>query len=239
MTSRGKEEFSGEERRQAIEALAQLDEKLFIFSYERKYWIPTTKGEKELVSDVIETKDKIIKIIRGWEALTKKEASSLREGRSTSDIDKKLKAIVLRPAPILVQDIERYFILKPANCYQEIRLLYPHASKFVSRFIELLITQAEMKRRHKQPLIIEENFDEIAINLRMESYRKTKQYKRIRQILNKCYKTAKELGYLLNYSTIRGETKELDRLELNPDKFKRVKEIEAQQKEIEAKEAVN
>jgi hypothetical protein len=69
----------------------------------------------------------------------------------------------------------------------------------------------------------------------MDAYIKSNQFKRIRQILNKCYRVAKDLGYLLSYGTVRGETKDLERLELNPEKFSRVREIEEELERLEDK----
>ena len=69
----------------------------------------------------------------------------------------------------------------------------------------------------------------------MDAYITTNQFKRIRQILNNCYKAARDLGYLLSYETIQGKAGELERLGLNPEKFKRVKAIEEERKRLEAK----
>jgi hypothetical protein len=240
-TSRGWEEYSGEERGDALRALIDLAKKSYLLVYRRKYWI-NEKGKREERIDRIETIAPLFRIIRGWEALTKYEDKTLDRGQSTRTTDEKLKAIAIEPAPILVQDIKSYFVLKPANYIQEINLLYPwpnRPSKFTFRLIDWLIAQAEFKRRHKQPLIIEENFVEIAYNLRMDVYIKTNQLKRVRQILNKSYRVAKELGYLLSHSTIQGQTKELDRLELNPEKFSRVREIEEERERLEDTEKVH
>lgn len=165
----------------------------------------------------------------------KKEGDLLGRGTSPGATDEKLKVIAIEPAPILIKGIDKFFVFKPADYAQEIKFLVPHASKLVYRFIDWLITRAELKRRHKKPLVIQENFEEIAYHLRMDAYIKTGQFKRIKQIINKCYRVAKDLGYLLSYSTIQGQTKELERLELNPEKFSRVREIEEERERLEDK----
>jgi len=228
-TARGWEEYSGEERRQAFQALVDLT-KPFLFVYTRDY---IEKGKP--VQDRIEKISPLILITRGWEGLTKQEGDSLNRRETTEGTDEKLKAIAIEPSPILVKGIDKFFVLKPADYAQEIKFLVPHASKFVYRFIDWLITQAELKRRHKKPLVIQENFEEIAYHLRMDAYIKSNQFKRIRQIINKCYRVAKNLGYLLNYETVRGQTKDLERLELNPEKFSRVREIEEELERLEDK----
>jgi hypothetical protein len=220
LTGRGKEEYDYKDRAEALQALVDLAKKPFLFVYKKEY--RTEKGELRI--DRIETIDTLIKIIRGWEALTKKEDSALDRGASTGATDDKLKAIAIKPAPILVQDIDNYFLLKPANYIQEINLRYPwpnRPSRFTLGLINWLIAQAELKRRHRQPLIIEQSLETIAYALRMDAWIKTRQLKRIRQILTKGYKIAQELGYLLSYGTVRGQTKDLERLELNPEKFGR------------------
>lgn len=232
-TDRGKEEYNGLERADALKALIDLAKNNFLFTYKRHYWIEV-KGKKEEQVERIETIAPLIKIIRGWEGLTKYEDKMLDQGQSTQATDEKLKAIAIEPAPIVVQDIHSYFILKPADWRQEIAFKYPwpdKPSKFTFRFIEWLMLQAEQKRRKRQPLIIEENIEEIAYHLRLDSYIKTRQTKRIRQIVNKAYRIAKELGYLKSYETIQGKTKELERLELNPEKFEWAKSVEKESDE--------
>jgi hypothetical protein len=40
----------------------------------------------------------------------------------------------------------------------------------------------------------------------------------------------------LSYSTIQGQTKELERLELNPEKFERIRKIEEERERLAGKE---
>jgi len=238
LTGRGKEEYDYKDRAEALQALIDLAKKPFLFVYKREY----RTEKRELRIDRVETIDTLIKIIRGWEALTKKEDSALDRGASTEATDEKLKAIAIRPAPILVQDIDRFFLLKPANYIQEINLRYPwpnRPSRFTLSLINWLITQAELKRRNRQPLIIEQSLETIAYALRMDAWIRTRQFKRIRQILTKGYKIAQELGYLLSYRTVQGQTKDLERLELNPEKFSRARETKETTGQTEEKEIVH
>ena len=243
LTGRGKEEYDGKDRAEALQALVDLARKQVLFVYKKEYRVenPATK-KRELRIDRVETIDTLIKIIRGWEALTKKEDVTLDRGSSTEATDDKLKAIAIKPAPILVQDRDSYFVLKPANYLQEISMKYPwpnRPSKFTIRLINWLIAQAELKRRKRQPLVIEENIEEIAYHLRMGAWIDTGQKARIRQIITKGYKIAQELGYLLSYGTVRGQTKDLERLELNPEKFNRVRETAVALDQAEDKEIVH
>lgn len=240
--TRGKREFSGEARRDALRALIDLAKKQFLFVYKRTYWLKSTKGKREKQVDRIETMDTILQIIRGWKALTKYEDRLLDEGKSNEATDEKLKAIAIKPAPILVQDIDSYYLLKPANYLQEIKMLDPFRlkySKYFPRFIDWLVTQAELKRRRGQPLVIEIGFKELGYKLRMDTYIKNRMWLRMRQSFNKCYRQAKELGYLLEYETIQGQTKELERLVLNPDKYEEIRRLEKEREKLAGKKPIS
>lgn len=219
-TGRGKDEYSSAERKLALEALVDLAKKSFLFVYKRHYWKENEKTkQREQVIDRIETIAPLIKIMRGWEALTRAEDKGLDAGAATEKTDEKLTSIAIEPAPIIVQDINRYFVLKRANYAQEIKFLAPHASKYTYRLINWLMAQAELKRRAKEPLVVTIGLEALVYNLHMEGFIRERKFKRIKEILAKSYKIAQDLGYLLNYSTIQGQTMDLERLELNPAKY--------------------
>ena len=232
LTSRGKEEFGGEERRRALQSLVDLATKPRLLVYKRIYWTTNNKKQKEEKIDRIETIAPLIKIMQGWESLTKQEDQRLDSGKSTQATDDKLRVLVIETAPILVDQINTYFVLKPANCYQEIRLLAPHASKYVPRFIDYLLAQAELHRRKNKEWdwVIRRNYENLACALRMDNWIRTRNWKQIRGCLKKCYEIAKQLSYLLDYKTTQGATQEVEELILNPEKFKRVQEIESDRK---------
>lgn len=238
-TARGYMEFNANERAEALQALRDLHDKRYLFYYERKNWIKNSKGQSEERFDVIKTVRPLITITEGYEALTRPERDIVKSGESTQETDAKLKYIVLEPCPILVDQIDKYFVLKPANCYQEVKLLVGKASKYVYLFIDYLLTEAELNRRKNTGWIIKLNYETLAYKLRMDSYIKRRRTKRIRQTLNRCYEIAKQLGYLLDYRTIQGVTQEVEELTLNPEKFRKVKEIEAKLAELNSQEEKN
>jgi hypothetical protein len=121
-TARGKMEFNVEERRLALQALKDLNDKRYLFYYERKYWTTTKKGKKEERFDLIKTVKPLINITEGYEALTKLERDTVLKNRTNQSTDKKLQYIAIEPCPILVDQIDTYFILKPANYREEIAL---------------------------------------------------------------------------------------------------------------------
>jgi len=220
-TGRGFQEYNANERLEALHALRELGVKPFLFVYERKY-----KKDGKEVSDAIRTVRTLYSITEGFEALTRAERDSLTSTPSRG-AEEKLKALAVELSPLLVDQINSYYVLKPANYLQEIRLLVPHASKYVYTFIDWLIAQRRLKHKETAPTITI-SAPLLAQALRMDAWLKNKQWKQIRGSLNKCYKTAKDLGYLLDYKTVQGKTKEVEEFTLNPDKFYKMKEIETE-----------
>ncbi len=240
-TLRGKYEYSGEARRQALDALKEMALKMHLLIYKRIRWVKNEKGKYEEKIDRIETITPLIRITQGWENLTRKEDLALDKQETSESIDDKLKFIALEPCPTLVDQIDNYFVLKPANCYQEIKLIEPHASKYVYLFIDYLLAEVAkrdiasrnkgQKQTHKISWTLKQDYEALAYSLRMNSYLKNKKIKDIKKALDKCFIVAKKLNYLLDYKIVPDEEKnDYYELILNPDKFKRVKEIEAERK---------
>lgn len=232
-SGRGYMEFSSGERTEALNALKDLALNRYLIIYERKYWSEKEKGER---SDVIRTIRPLINITEGFQSLTEKESDSLREPDSTITNDK-LTAIIIEPNPILFDQIDNYFVLKPANCYQEIKLLVGNASKFVYRFVDYLLTEvAQRKRKDKNNpnWVIKINYQTLGTILRMDSYIKTRNWKKMRNTINNCYENAKKLDYLSDYTVNqKGTSKTIDVITLNPDKFNKIDNINRRREEIE------
>ena len=217
-TSRGKKEFSGRESERALKALYDLSVKRCLFYYERKHW-KKKKGNFEEIYDLICTIKPLIDMREGYEDLTKQERDKVKSGEHVKENDIKPKYLEIVPCPILIDQINTYYVLKPANCYQEIELLFPRASKFVYRFINYLFTQASIKSRKKTGWTIEINYLKLAYKLRMNNYIKSRQKKRIKEVLGRCYEIADKLNYLLSYEHVPGVKEEKELIKLNPEKF--------------------
>ncbi|MFN4150939.1 MAG: hypothetical protein ACK4IX_08335, partial [Candidatus Sericytochromatia bacterium] len=233
-TSRGKFEFNSNERSEALKALRELSEKKYLFHYTRKYW----KDGKEKY-DLVTTVRSLFNLSEKYESLEKSEVESINITKNLAKLEEKLGFIVLEPCPLLVDQIDNYFVLKPANYYQEIKLLVGKTSKNVPLFIDFLITEQtkkEIAAKGKEiNWTIEMNYETLAYKLRMEKLVETQQVKRIKTELNKCYEVAKKLGYLIEYNPTTSSEQNLERLILNPEKFKRVKEVNEEIKKIESK----
>ncbi len=208
LTSRGKREYSGSERQEALKALDDLAKRKFLFSYEKKTWGKKDGGHTE---DIL-VLDALIRIDRHW---------------GEKDREFGVYEVEITPSPILVDQIDSYFILKPANYLEEIRrLLGKKSSKFVVQFIEyLLLEVAKRKSASRGEDVknweIKNNYKTLAQKLGMDSMIKNRQWGKIRKKLENCYEVAKQLGYLSYYeSMVPGATKSLERFILNPEKFR-------------------
>lgn len=231
-TGRGYMEYSAGERSEAFNALKDLAMNRYLIIYERKYWSDKEKGAR---SDLIKTIRPLINITEGFQSLTQIESESLRDPASSLANDK-LTAIIIEPNPLLFDQIDNYFVLKPANCYQEIKLLVGNASKFVYRFVDYLLTEVAQRKRKDGAtnLVIKINYQVLGNILRMDSYIQTRNWKKMRNAINNCYENAKTLEYLLDYKTDqKGSTKLIDVLTLNPVKFNKIENINKRREEID------
>lgn len=93
------------------------------------------------IVDRYQTLSPIIRIYEGWEGLTDEENIDIDLTPFNSPSTRKHKGFVVEPCPILVDQIESYFVIKPANVYQEIKMRFPNASKYAYTFIDWVITQ--------------------------------------------------------------------------------------------------
>ncbi|MFW5795121.1 MAG: hypothetical protein ACOCV1_06515 [Bacillota bacterium] len=236
-TKRNKEEYSQEGRRQALQALISLTQKQFFFYYIKSYTIKNNKGKEERRHDVIREISPLIAIMEGWKLLTDNEMHELTKNNENKETDKKRTKIVVRPSPILIEQIDTYFVMKPKKYLEEIKQkIGKKVSKYTYKFIDLLfveVAQSLMKQQKKFDWIFERNWKTLASNLKMDNYIKKREWSRIRKIIIKSYDIAKELGYIHSYELdIDGQTKELDRIHLNHKRFYKPKEIENELKNL-------
>ena len=229
---RGYLEFVSNERDEALKALRDLSQMRFLMFYTKKYWVDKIKDFRY---NTIRTIRPLINITEGFEQLNKKEVTSLLENNSTL-ANEKLTVIVIEPNPILIDQIDTYFVLKPASTYQEIKLQVGNASKFVYRFVDYLLTEVAQRGRKKTAIDwkIKINYQSLGTILRMDSYIKTRNWKKMRNAINNCYETAQKLGYIQEYQIEQqGVTKEIDIIYLNPEKFHKIDEINKRREEID------
>jgi len=221
-TSRGKWEYSGKGSEEALSALKDLHTQNHLIISKRKRWV----NGKELI-DRIQTISPIIRIYEGWEGLTKTEDNLLSENVETVKIKDKHNGFLIEPCPLMVDQINDYFLLKPANMYQEIKLKFPNASKYSYVFIDWVIHEAHLKKGKSKPKqwpeSIEISKESLARSLRLDCYVKSRNWKRIDQILSKCVQIALSLGWISKHEIVPGKTvAELNKFFLNTEKFNRL-----------------
>ncbi len=224
LSTRNKMEFSGKESRTALEALYYLGTQPHLIISTRK-----RKEQGKEVVDRYQTVSPLLRIYEGWEGLTPFENKSLDEGKILESLNGKHRGFVIEPCPLLVDQIDTYFVLKPANMYQEIKLKFPNASKFAYTFIDWIVKEATLKKMFESnkdkywPNKIEIGFESLVYALRMNSYIKSRNWKKIDIALNRCIEIAISLGWLLKHESAEGKTiKRKETFYLNKKKFEQI-----------------
>jgi hypothetical protein len=161
--------------------------------------------------DAVVTKAPLIRLIRFYKDIRGEEAVILRDG---NDLDPRVTSVLLEFSPLWVDGIASFYLLKPISLYKQIRTLHHgrRISQAVYAFCDFLLTL------NRTPFAIGERA--LEGKLWLDRYRRQRQPKKIREILDCAYWTAKELGLLERY--------EFDEfgplvLYLNPAKCQRIK----------------
>ncbi len=192
MTRRGKMEYSSGEREEALKALRDL-ERPVIMVYDR------FKGRDRSgapLYDAIRTVRPLLSIVEGFRDVTESELEGIRAG---AGVEGKVSHIVVEPSVVLVDQIGKYFVLKPANLYQELRLRYGKSDKKLALFIEYLLTKGAERARYKEKMDFRLTFETIAYGLRMDALIRSRQQKRIATQLRDFFEKAFDLGYIADY----------------------------------------
>ncbi|MCX6133028.1 MAG: hypothetical protein NTU47_04350 [Ignavibacteriales bacterium] len=198
-TQRHKNEYSPEARRDALDVLRSLDEQKYLLAYDKSRGQDTRKMHRvEAVAPLIKLE---------W-----------MKGN---------RMIRIVPNPVLVDHIDSYYVLKPADIFT----LVDGRSPTRLRFLEFLLYQAEMKRRKE--VRDEESSDYevrlqpgvIAHRLRLEGLISANQRSRLRGTINDLYAFGKEIGFLDSYSVDQPGSKArfVDVLGLNKTKFEEIR----------------
>jgi hypothetical protein len=220
----GKYKYSGRGRSLAFDSLNSLMEKNFAIFYEYKTY--NSKGEERF--EVIKEISPILIGAEYFGDLTLEEKEMLYNNIETENIRKKIKKIAIRPHRVLTDNIDTHFTFKPKNYIAEIEnYTKKPITKYMKNFINLLFDYVaknikSKKMRSNFDWTFERNYITIARSIWMLSDIDKRNWKRIRNRLNDYYKTLSEIGYIKDYKVdVKGKTKLLDKLTLNPDKFYR------------------
>lgn len=201
--------YRGAQAEEALLALKSLTETRRI-SYKRQRKTGTGKASR-MVYDVVRVTKPLISITEGFKDLDAEEADQVIAGQDLPQ--KRSTRLVIEVSPLLVDQIDRFYVLKPKALYTEIQDLLPgrRISRAVSLFIEWLTTLDIQEMRISR--------DNLAIKLRMAYLLKQRKPALLEKKLQEAFQTAKELEYLLDY---REEPIGLLLFTLNPEKCKRV-----------------
>jgi len=216
-SGRGYQEFNSNERSEAMKALRALADRKFKIIYERKRW----DEKKKMVTDVIITESSLIQIVWGLIGLDAEEKKKWDEGRFSETELMDRSTIAVEFSPIMVDQIDGYFILIPSSFYEDIKAQIPAAkySQYIPLFLEWLILQAEIQRRAKTGWKIEINYKKLAEKLGMGKLIRQRKNKEIRANLEECYDIAIKLGYIEKATTEDGRYTTKEVIYLNKGMF--------------------
>jgi hypothetical protein len=222
----GRNQYSSNEKRQAMDALRSLYNKRYILYYSKEVFFENKEPEERIVKvnmPLIGRAADSYKPIKQSEILSTIKSKNGERQISVMTSDKRLEYLTLEISPIFYDQIDNYFITKPINYLLEIKENYPRASKYVYNFIDYILTRAaENKGKHLQ--ISKEN---LAVILRMDNYIKTQQKKKIEDVINQCYSVALRLGYIKSHSTYKGKTMDsVDEIKINYEKLSKFMKID-------------
>ncbi len=223
-----KNQYNRNERDLALKALRDLNNLPFALFYQRIN--PINQNKVDLIKQI----KPLISITEGYKSIDPETADNIISG---ADESVRITYISIAPHPVLVDQLDSYFVWKPADCYTEIKLLSGTSNKYMFNFVDYLITEFGQRNRKRNGITNTEiriNYLNLAYKLQMESLIKTRQWKRIKSTLISCYDVALKAGYLINYSTMQeGKNDTVEVFTLNPEKFgkeaiiKREKELKA------------
>jgi hypothetical protein len=221
----GRNQYSTNEKQQAMDALRSLYEKRYILYYRKQVFFEKKEPEERIIKvnmPLIGIAADAYKPIKQSEMQNIIKSSTGDRKISVMTSDKRLEYLKLEISPIFYDQIDNYFIKKPINYLLEIKENYPKASKYVYNFIEYILTRAaENNGKHIQ--ISKEN---LAVILRMDGFIKNQKKQKIIDAINQCYSVALRLGYIKSHSSYKGKTMEnVDEIKINYEKLSKFMKI--------------
>jgi hypothetical protein len=197
----------------ALEALHDLAEERWRIVYKRR----TFDGGKERWQVIApERPVSMITLWRAYNDLETEEVERLERGDKL--LDGRAIGLVIDCNPVLIDQIESFYALKPEGLHEEIQQLYPgkRVSRTISLFIEWLLTL------NLSEITISE--DKLLQKLRLyESFYEHRNKSRIRDRIKQACEAAQERGFLLDWQKNR---KGQYVFKLNPERCQRPKKSE-------------
>ena len=209
---RDKLEYNPKERKDALEALLELNKP--ILWYVKKINKTKTKKEGKKFYDIVKGIDPILRVKKGYQGLSEEEAEKVTSGH---ELDKKLSHLEITPSEIFLGSS---FVLLPEPIFRNIKLRYKKVSKHFLTFVTYLFIEANHKN-----YTLKRYYPTLVDTLHLNYLEKTRQNKRIVKSLEEDFQKAKEIELLKSYqigSDIKGQYVEL---ELNPASFYQKKKL--------------
>jgi hypothetical protein len=182
--------------------------------------------------DLITVKKPLIQLefIDRYHDLTEEEVERVISGQKLPEEKEagRVTRILLLPSPILIDQIDAYYLLKPVGLHNEIKTLHPgkRISKYISLFIQWLLTL--------DTAIMKIGKETLARNLNMDALIDGRQKSRIDKRINEALEDALALNYLLDYEE---RPPDLLILRLNPERCSRVRSKLTRKNKVKNKEA--
>lgn len=125
--------YGGHQREEAMADLRSLTESRRVV-YQRRRW--SGRGDKrQEVSDIVLKHGSLIEVAYGYEGLSQAEADAIKAGADPApDLD---SVMVITCGSVLLDQIDRYYVLKWRDLFKEIQTLYP--GKRQPRGVSLLV----------------------------------------------------------------------------------------------------
>lgn len=213
--------YHGAQAQDALSALRSLAEARRIY-YKRDTWTGTGKNKRKL-HDIIKTTTPLIIIHEAFKGLEAEEAETVLSG---GDLPQKRETkLLITVTPLLVDEIDTFFLLKPSALHDEIQALY--SGKRVSRTISLFIEWLLTKNKKSYPV----SKDTLAVILRLDYLVEQRKPTLLNKKIQEALEVALKLRFLLDYEeTSTG----LINLTLNPERCSRINKRSKTKKKQEA-----
>lgn len=207
-TARGYNEYSGQEREEALQSLKDLADRRFFIFYQRKY--KDEKGKDRV--DIIKAVRPLLNILEGYEGLNQEEANKVMNLDPSAP---KVTHLIIEPSPILIDQIDCKYILKPANIHEEAKaILGKKCSKPLMLLIDYILKEFTLNRT----IIYNPLLDNLAYTLRLDHLIKSYQRQRYKRDILKYFAQAKQLGYITKYALVNEGMGDRIRYTINPNK---------------------
>jgi len=217
---KGDGSYYGHQADEALQALRSLATEPRAIYYERTRH---KNGRKR--ADIVRIRAPIIHLteLTAWQDLDEEEAERVRAGEDVLD-KQRATGLLVEVAPLLVDQIEDFYLLKPVSLYREIQdyLGKRRVARSTFLFADWLQTLDLPTIKIRKELLAE--------RLRLQKILEHRRWKRLDQRLEEAIEVASELGFLLD---AREEPPGMYTLWLNPARCSRVRRKLDQEEEEE------